>query len=420
MPLDDTDRALLALLRDNARASTAELARKLDLARTTVQSRLARLEQSRTVVGYTVVVPDEAEAALVRAHVLITARPKQGAAIEAALRRIAEVRTLHSVSGPFDLIAVLAAELDRRAGPADRPHRRARRRRAHDLGDRAFHTHRALRSHGRLGHGGQVRPRLGRNAVQAHVSAALPRARRHRTIDTADLRVGMFVHLDLGWMSHPFALSSFRIADAGQIATIRSLGLARVRWSPEQSDAGGQRPAASRAARGGAGGRAGQRCRTARGHARDAAAACAVRDRREALRAQRAAVELCQRQYAEASRGWRQAADQALHDPQGAGQRLGALSRALVDKMLGARESLHPCARGDCARPRQPRPQCRCDLAADGQALRAGRDRPARPGRRRAQPRHRQARAAASPAIGPMTAARRPRWRCTVTTWHTV
>ena len=46
--LDDTDRALLALLRDNARASTAELARKLELARTTVQSRLARLEQSRT------------------------------------------------------------------------------------------------------------------------------------------------------------------------------------------------------------------------------------------------------------------------------------------------------------------------------------------------------------------------------------
>jgi len=38
----------------------------------------------------------------------------------------------------------------------------------------------------------------------------------------------MFVHIDLGWMSHPFALSSFRLADAGQIATIRSLGLARA------------------------------------------------------------------------------------------------------------------------------------------------------------------------------------------------
>jgi DNA-binding Lrp family transcriptional regulator len=110
MPTPIDDRALLGLLRDNARASAAELARKLKLARTTVQSRLARLERERVVVGYTVVVPDEAEAALVRAHVLITARPKQSAGIEVALRRIPEVRHLHSVSGPFDLIAVLAAE----------------------------------------------------------------------------------------------------------------------------------------------------------------------------------------------------------------------------------------------------------------------------------------------------------------------
>jgi DNA-binding Lrp family transcriptional regulator len=108
--LDETDRALLALLRDNARAPAAELARKLALARTTVQSRLTRLERERVVVGYTVVVPDEAEAALVRAHVLITARPKQSGGIEAALRRIPELRRLYSVSGPFDLIAVLAAD----------------------------------------------------------------------------------------------------------------------------------------------------------------------------------------------------------------------------------------------------------------------------------------------------------------------
>jgi DNA-binding Lrp family transcriptional regulator len=107
--LDDTDRALLALLRDDARLPAAQLARRLGLARTTVQSRLARLERERVVAGYTVVVPDEAEAALVRAHVFITARPKQSAGIEAALRRIPDVRTLHSVSGPFDMIAVLAA-----------------------------------------------------------------------------------------------------------------------------------------------------------------------------------------------------------------------------------------------------------------------------------------------------------------------
>jgi len=50
-----------------------------------------------------------------------------------------------------------------------------------------------------------------------------------------DLRVGMFVHLDLGWWAHPFALSSFRLASVDQIATIRGLGLTQVRWSPEKS-----------------------------------------------------------------------------------------------------------------------------------------------------------------------------------------
>lgn len=107
--LDDTDRALLALLRENARAPTAELARRLRLSRTTVQSRLARLERTRAIAGYTVTASADDEAMLVRAHILITLEPRKSSAIEGALRRIPEVRTLHSVSGPFDLIAVVAA-----------------------------------------------------------------------------------------------------------------------------------------------------------------------------------------------------------------------------------------------------------------------------------------------------------------------
>ena len=107
--LDDTDRALLGLLRENARASTAELARRLDLSRTTVQSRIERLERRRVIAGYTVSVADEVEAGLVRAHVLITLAPRASGVIEAALRKIAQVRVLHSVSGPFDLIAIVAA-----------------------------------------------------------------------------------------------------------------------------------------------------------------------------------------------------------------------------------------------------------------------------------------------------------------------
>jgi len=164
------------------------------------------------------------------------------------------------------------------------------------------------------------------------------------TIATADLQIGMFIHLDLGWMSHPFALSSFRITDANQIATIRSLGLARVRWSPEHSDpalldAPVEGPAAAESTPDA------QPAQNACAEpVEDAstigrARARALRDRRiRALSAQHAAVELVERQYGEASNDWRAAADQAASDPQAAGQRMSALSRALVDKMIGARE----------------------------------------------------------------------------------
>lgn len=109
LELDATDRQLLALLRENARRPTAELARALDLSRTTVQSRIERLERARVIAGYTVKTDDALEAALVRAHVMITVGPKQTGAIEAALRKIPAVRSLLSVSGVFDLLAVLTA-----------------------------------------------------------------------------------------------------------------------------------------------------------------------------------------------------------------------------------------------------------------------------------------------------------------------
>jgi DNA-binding Lrp family transcriptional regulator len=107
--MDALDRQLVALLRENARASTAELGRRLGLSRTTVQSRIERLERRGVITGYAARLSDAHERGLVRAHVLITATPKVAARVEAALREIPEVRTLHSVSGPFDMIALIAA-----------------------------------------------------------------------------------------------------------------------------------------------------------------------------------------------------------------------------------------------------------------------------------------------------------------------
>ncbi|HSN31099.1 MAG TPA: DUF3391 domain-containing protein, partial [Ideonella sp.] len=55
-------------------------------------------------------------------------------------------------------------------------------------------------------------------------------------VDVRDLQVGMYVQLDLGWMSHPFPLSSFRLSAPEQIGTLRALGVTRVRWIPGRSD----------------------------------------------------------------------------------------------------------------------------------------------------------------------------------------
>jgi DNA-binding Lrp family transcriptional regulator len=108
MKLSDIDQQLLSLLRENARASTALIARRLGLSRTTVQSRIERLEREGVISGYTVRVHDEYERGHLRAHIMIAVYPKQMTSVVTALRAMPELRVLHSVSGAFDLIAIVA------------------------------------------------------------------------------------------------------------------------------------------------------------------------------------------------------------------------------------------------------------------------------------------------------------------------
>jgi DNA-binding Lrp family transcriptional regulator len=114
--MDAIDKKLLLALRDNARASTARLARSVGRSRTSVQSRLERLEREGVIIGYSVRVAPEHELGAVRAHVMIKIGPKEARAVTAALKAIPQVRVLHSVSGEVDLIAVAAtasvAEMD--------------------------------------------------------------------------------------------------------------------------------------------------------------------------------------------------------------------------------------------------------------------------------------------------------------------
>ena len=109
MQVTEKDRELLALLGQNARMPVATLAKKLSLSRTTVQARLERLEREGVIAGYGVRLSEAYLSGLIRAHILITIAPKALSAVTASLNAIHEVTTLHSVSGTFDLIAIVAA-----------------------------------------------------------------------------------------------------------------------------------------------------------------------------------------------------------------------------------------------------------------------------------------------------------------------
>jgi DNA-binding Lrp family transcriptional regulator len=109
-PRERLDRELIALLQANARESTANLARKLGVARTTVVARLARLEARGVIVGYTVRLASEAADRGVQAYVGITVSPKAAREVVKRLARLPELRQLASVSGEFDYIALLRAE----------------------------------------------------------------------------------------------------------------------------------------------------------------------------------------------------------------------------------------------------------------------------------------------------------------------
>lgn len=106
MKITPADLQLLSVLRENARASTAEIARRLGLSRTTVQSRIDRLERQGVIAGYTVRVHDALERSQVRAHIMLSVLPKQAAAVIRALQAMPEIRELHSLSGAFDLVAI--------------------------------------------------------------------------------------------------------------------------------------------------------------------------------------------------------------------------------------------------------------------------------------------------------------------------
>lgn len=107
--MDEMDRSILALLGADARMSLATLARRLKVARSTVQARLERLETTGVIAGYTLKLGESARQGRLRASVLLTIEPRSQPAILTRLKSISEVDRCHTTSGRFDLLLQITA-----------------------------------------------------------------------------------------------------------------------------------------------------------------------------------------------------------------------------------------------------------------------------------------------------------------------
>ncbi|WP_111882045.1 HD-GYP domain-containing protein [Paracidovorax anthurii] len=163
-------------------------------------------------------------------------------------------------------------------------------------------------------------------------------------IDVSRLRVGMYIQLELGWMNHPFPVSSFRIASGEQIGTLQSLGLGQVRWVPARSDPSVQEALALQdsAEQGGA-------APAAQGAPGEVAAAVVAGGHRPGaerlaslhaqLDAQRRALALCDEHFARATRTYERLALNVEQDPAEARKATETLISGCVDELMASGDS---------------------------------------------------------------------------------
>ncbi|MEO7423465.1 MAG: Lrp/AsnC family transcriptional regulator [Ornithinibacter sp.] len=105
--LDDLDRRLISLLRADGREPVSSLARRLGVSRATVNSRIERLLDSGTILGFSVRVQDDRDPDTIRAVALIEVQGRSTTTAINQLRGLPEVHALHTTNGGWDLVAEL-------------------------------------------------------------------------------------------------------------------------------------------------------------------------------------------------------------------------------------------------------------------------------------------------------------------------
>ncbi len=107
--MDELDHALIGLLRANARMNIADLAHKLGVSRGTVTNRIRKLEDTQTIVGYTIQLRPDAEPERIRAWMGVLIEGNHTRQVIASLLGEPGVSALHDTNGRWDLLAELEA-----------------------------------------------------------------------------------------------------------------------------------------------------------------------------------------------------------------------------------------------------------------------------------------------------------------------
>ncbi len=105
--LDDADHAILDYLRQNGRATTAQLASATGLSASACSRRLRRLEHTRVIRGYKAIIDPKAEGRGLTAFVAVRLVRHQREHIhqfQEGARKVPEIVECHHVTGTFDYL----------------------------------------------------------------------------------------------------------------------------------------------------------------------------------------------------------------------------------------------------------------------------------------------------------------------------
>lgn len=159
-------------------------------------------------------------------------------------------------------------------------------------------------------------------------------------VDVERLRIGLFVELDVGWMSHPFPTGSFKLSTPQQIDAIRGLNFKSVRCVRSKSDLEAVKatlPAPTSKAGGAATG-----LYNPVEEARKMAVLQAQEDRKlraEQLARQAKSLAVCERRFGEAVRQYRKTIELVSTQPLAAASDTSQMVSSIVGEMMSEGES---------------------------------------------------------------------------------